>query len=365
MSPALSRDAQAIHGDISQNRRESTLLGFRKGQFRCLIATDVAARGLDIPDVELVVETFYPRDAESYIHRSGRTGRAGKSGTSIILFQSENRGFLNFLARKIGTKIETIYPPSAQMSGQETGAILSKVKSSIDKSAQGSAQWLQIAEKLHAEHGHSPLAHLLMKSFGSEYAPRSILTSALNCATVVLNGVTEITRPAVMNRIARAIGEQDIDAGRMETFKGGVAIDVSIAVADKLQKQLLKDPQLKAIFSIPSELPVDLIRQYPTFREEQNMQSSSGRGRGYGGSSGRYGGGSSRSSSYGSGSGARYGYNKDNNTSWSSNYRSRDSQGSSSYSRDRSNSSGSSYNNNSVNSYSSYDRPRSYSQPGR
>jgi superfamily II DNA/RNA helicase len=61
-----------LHGDIAQTQREVTLQGFREGRFTCLVATDVAARGLDIPDVDLVIQTQPPKDKETYIHRSGR-----------------------------------------------------------------------------------------------------------------------------------------------------------------------------------------------------------------------------------------------------------------------------------------------------
>jgi ATP-dependent RNA helicase DDX21 len=69
--------ARALHGDIAQAQREVVLRGFKGGKFTVLVATDVAARGLDIAAVELVIQTEPPKDYETYIHRSGRTGRAG------------------------------------------------------------------------------------------------------------------------------------------------------------------------------------------------------------------------------------------------------------------------------------------------
>ncbi|GIL48606.1 hypothetical protein Vafri_5082 [Volvox africanus] len=80
-----SLGAQALHGDLAQSMREQTLDGFRKGRFPVLIATDVAARGLDVNGIELVLMVDPPADWETYIHRSGRTGRAGSSGTCITL----------------------------------------------------------------------------------------------------------------------------------------------------------------------------------------------------------------------------------------------------------------------------------------
>merc|ERR1712174_7024 len=82
-----SLTAQALHGDIGQKQRDSTLAAFRAGAFNVLVATDVAARGIDIQDVDLVIQFHPPRDTDSYVHRSGRTGRAGAKGISVVLFE--------------------------------------------------------------------------------------------------------------------------------------------------------------------------------------------------------------------------------------------------------------------------------------
>ncbi len=81
---------EALHGDLSQHRREQILKNFRQGKINLLVATDVAARGLDIKDLDVVFNYNLPQDAESYIHRIGRTGRAGKEGVAIS-FSSDNQ----------------------------------------------------------------------------------------------------------------------------------------------------------------------------------------------------------------------------------------------------------------------------------
>ncbi|KAH0709961.1 hypothetical protein KY284_011388 [Solanum tuberosum] len=80
---------EALHGDISQSQRERTLSGFRQGQFNVLVATDVAARGLDVPNVDLVIHYELPNNSEIFVHRSGRTGRAGKKGSAILMHSSK------------------------------------------------------------------------------------------------------------------------------------------------------------------------------------------------------------------------------------------------------------------------------------
>lgn len=76
----------AIHGDLTQDQRTRSLEGFRSGAVPLLIATDVAARGIDIPDVEYVINVTFPLTVEDYCHRIGRTGRAGKTGVSHTFF---------------------------------------------------------------------------------------------------------------------------------------------------------------------------------------------------------------------------------------------------------------------------------------
>jgi ATP-dependent RNA helicase DBP3 len=80
-----------IHGDLSQSAREHSLNSFKSGEVSLLVATDVAARGLDIPDVRVVINVTFPLTAEDYVHRIGRTGRAGKDGLAVTLFTEHDK----------------------------------------------------------------------------------------------------------------------------------------------------------------------------------------------------------------------------------------------------------------------------------
>lgn len=97
--------AEAIHGDISQPLREKVLRGFREGRTEVLVATDVAARGLDVPDVTLVVNFDIPPDPEYYVHRIGRTGRAGSRGEAITFVNPREMGELKLIERATGARI--------------------------------------------------------------------------------------------------------------------------------------------------------------------------------------------------------------------------------------------------------------------
>ncbi|GBG33079.1 ATP-dependent RNA helicase DDX50 [Hondaea fermentalgiana] len=94
----------AMHGDMSQTLRESTLKAFRDGRVQCMVATDVAARGLDIPQVDLVIHFSIPSDKDSFVHRTGRTGRAGRSGRNIVMFNHREERDLDDLEKLVGIK---------------------------------------------------------------------------------------------------------------------------------------------------------------------------------------------------------------------------------------------------------------------
>jgi superfamily II DNA/RNA helicase len=109
LARALERDgikAGAIHGDKSQGERTLTLDAFKSGVIEVLVATDVAARGLDIPDMPCVINHELPYSAEDFIHRIGRTGRAGSSGDAIALVDASEKRLLDDIERLMKRKLE-------------------------------------------------------------------------------------------------------------------------------------------------------------------------------------------------------------------------------------------------------------------
>jgi ATP-dependent RNA helicase RhlE len=97
--------ASAIHGNKGQGARTKALAGFKNGSVRVLVATDIAARGLDIPLLPHVVNFELPNISEDYVHRIGRTGRAGASGEAISLVCGEERDYLRDIEKLVGLKI--------------------------------------------------------------------------------------------------------------------------------------------------------------------------------------------------------------------------------------------------------------------
>ena len=107
--------AEAINGDIQQSQREKIINKFKKGGIDILVATDVAARGLDVPRISHVVNYDIPQDAETYVHRIGRTGRAGREGEAILFVSHRERRMLNNIERVTRQKIEPLELPTAKI----------------------------------------------------------------------------------------------------------------------------------------------------------------------------------------------------------------------------------------------------------
>jgi ATP-dependent RNA helicase DDX21 len=120
---------EALHGDIAQAQREKTLSRFRSGDVTVLIATDVAARGLDIPNVDLVIHFDYPSDSEAFLHRSGRTGRAGNKGRAIVLHTPGETRALGLILQQVKlTTGEVIGAPSpADVMASASKTVLTKL----------------------------------------------------------------------------------------------------------------------------------------------------------------------------------------------------------------------------------------------
>ncbi|MFT8322698.1 MAG: DEAD/DEAH box helicase [Bacillus sp. (in: firmicutes)] len=103
-----------LHGDLSQGKREQVMKEFRESKFQLLIATDVAARGLDIDGITHIYNYDIPLDAESYVHRIGRTGRAGSEGAAITFYTSEDRPLLDTIENQLNIKIEKMPLPKKE-----------------------------------------------------------------------------------------------------------------------------------------------------------------------------------------------------------------------------------------------------------
>ncbi len=101
-------DSAAIHGEKSQNQRQKALKQFKAGEIRVLVATDIAARGIDIDKLRYVINYDVPNEPETYVHRIGRCGRAGEEGVAISLCEPEENAYVRDIEKLIKQKIELV-----------------------------------------------------------------------------------------------------------------------------------------------------------------------------------------------------------------------------------------------------------------
>lgn len=121
-------NAESLHGDLSQQQRDLTMQKFRQHLTQLLVATDVAARGLDVDDLTHVINFGLPDDTESYTHRSGRTGRAGKKGTSISIVHSKEKHKIREIEKIIGKKfIETPIPSAEEICKKQLYKVMDQI----------------------------------------------------------------------------------------------------------------------------------------------------------------------------------------------------------------------------------------------
>jgi ATP-dependent RNA helicase DeaD len=126
--------ADRLHGGIAQAQRTRVMNKFKKAGFEFLVATDVAARGIDVHDLELVVNFDLPYDPEDYVHRIGRTGRAGKHGMAVTLVSGRDLRKIQFLERFARTKIRRgTLPTAGEIGEKRADALLAKVRTVLDE----------------------------------------------------------------------------------------------------------------------------------------------------------------------------------------------------------------------------------------
>ena len=181
-------EADAIHGDISQSQRESVLRKFKTKRTNILVATDVAARGIDVNDLTHVINYALPQDPESYVHRIGRTGRAGKQGTAITFVTGAERRKLMFIERFAKTEIKKEQLPDvSEVLKRKTDRIVDEVSQCIiDDSF---SNYLDLSKQLlEGKDAQAVLAAVLKYSLKDELNKESYVNIRESKAKAVGNG---------------------------------------------------------------------------------------------------------------------------------------------------------------------------------
>jgi ATP-dependent RNA helicase DeaD len=181
-------DADELSSDLTQAEREKVLERVRRGSLRFLVATDVAARGLDVPDLSHVIQYEPPEDPESYVHRSGRTGRAGASGTAISLVSPGERSMIERIAKAFkidiqGRKIPTDEDVAAVVAERLTAHLEARLRDRDNLQTERSARFGRLARSLAEAEGELPLITMLLDDVYQEFQHAPVAPPAAPAAS--------------------------------------------------------------------------------------------------------------------------------------------------------------------------------------
>ncbi|MBO8129263.1 MAG: DEAD/DEAH box helicase [Peptococcaceae bacterium] len=221
--------AEAIHGDLSQRERDNVMNRFRQGTVELLIATDVAARGLDIQHVTHVINFDIPQDTDSYVHRIGRTGRAGREGVAITLVEPREIKQLRFIERVIRTSIEERSLPTLDDAMERRKElIVEKVKSAI-RDCTGDYQ--EMATELLDRHDARLVVGAVLKLLDDEgpeleRAELGEVDNDLVAATVPVGRMQGMNANRILDKLANNFGLQKDQVGKINIGRNMTTVEV-------------------------------------------------------------------------------------------------------------------------------------------
>jgi ATP-dependent RNA helicase DDX21 len=261
-----------LHGDLSQMQRDVTLRNFKSGKFRVLVATDVAARGIDIDGIDLVLQMSLPMNTDSYVHRAGRTGRAGKKGTSIILYSDNEQRQLRQLEAGVGNgfKFErhTAPSPSSVMAAAAVTAVsaLQHVKPSVLEHFKEPAA--KLLKEMPEEETHEELIAkcLALISGKNEVSSWSLQTGETGVTTVSLQAPRALKSNDVMFAVSKMAEYCNVNSRNIG--KISICADPTLAVFDLPTEDahsLVKFAQEQALKQFQFEITKELPELQPSF----------------------------------------------------------------------------------------------------
>jgi ATP-dependent RNA helicase DeaD len=171
----VGHSVDEYHGDLSQIQRERLVQRFREGKIKMMVATDIAARGLDVEHLTHVINYDLPDNAETYIHRIGRTGRAGKTGTAISLVQPVDRRTLRQIEYRLRQRLETSKIPSrTQVEAKRLAKLQTQVKETL--SGERMASFLPLVRELSDEYDPQAIAAATLQMVYDQNCPQWMKT---------------------------------------------------------------------------------------------------------------------------------------------------------------------------------------------
>jgi ATP-dependent RNA helicase DeaD len=173
LTAKLQESGQSVdeyHGNLSQSQRERLVQRFKEGKVKLVVATDIAARGLDVENLSHVINYDLPDNAETYIHRIGRTGRAGKTGTAISLVEPIDRRLLRQIEYRLRQRLEPSQIPSrAEVEAKRLTKLQNQIKETL--AGERMASFLPLVSDLSAEYDASAIAAAALQMVYDQNCP--------------------------------------------------------------------------------------------------------------------------------------------------------------------------------------------------
>lgn len=265
-------EAKVLHGDILQTQREEIFESFRSGKLKCLIATNVAARGLDIPEIDLIIQLSPPKDIDAYIHRSGRTGRAGKKGICITFYTPYEKDYIDKIEYRAGIQMLTVSQPqpdevlkaTAKDIGISIGQISPDMISCFSESVDTLLQKFEPKEALSR-------ALALLTSQSAKSAKRSLLLSAEGYVTYIMEVEKEIdTISYFLQILKKEFGHEihgTVRGMRFLASKKGVVFD--------MEERLVMDFEERIARFANKKISIQMAKVIPTLQDLPSPRSNS------------------------------------------------------------------------------------------
>jgi len=278
------KGVEVLHGDIPQSQREITYKGFKEGRFNTLVATDVASRGLDIPNVDLIVQCEPPKDVESYIHRAGRTARAGKSGIVVTFYNKKHAQMMQKIEEIAGINFEKISKPEQKEVEKAANHQIIDILKKIDQN--NLSKFDDIANSLIQEFGEKKsilllLAHVLTNQ--GKTKEKSLMTQQEGFISFAMETDTEMKNPnfawSIIKRFLPVIDNSQIKQLFPFNHYCGVIFDVPESAASRLEaaykEEQNKNHHLGYVIKRLAELPSELNKKNENPHSENKEISSS------------------------------------------------------------------------------------------
>ncbi len=246
--------AEALHGDLSQTQRDYVMEKFRNCGVQMLVATDVAARGLDVNDLTHIINYDLPDDLDNYTHRSGRTGRAGKSGISISIIHLKEQGKIKMIEKAIGKKfVRKPIPGGKEICEKQLMFITDKLQKVSVNEDQIHPFLSSVYEKLEHLSREELIKHFVSLEFNrflDYYGNRSDLNSPdvqeskkkgnkleeLSKFRINVGRLSGISPREIITFVTEVTGKKNVEIGRIELFKKYSIVEVDQSVSYELQK---------------------------------------------------------------------------------------------------------------------------------